>query len=103
MLKALVALNENLKSQEAQFRASCKKQRAQLLEKTEALKQDTPDEELLARRELIQDTLVKDTEKLTKIRQLLAKKNRVCSFPSFPWKFPSHSHIFFFSFRILLC
>eukprot|EP01102_Stenamoeba_stenopodia_P011097 TRINITY_DN3394_c0_g3_i1.p1 TRINITY_DN3394_c0_g3~~TRINITY_DN3394_c0_g3_i1.p1 ORF type:complete len:618 (-),score=210.90 TRINITY_DN3394_c0_g3_i1:96-1949(-) len=76
MLKALVALNENLKNQEAQFRASCKRQLAELTQKTQKLKDAAPDEEVEERRRLIQETHAKDTEKLTRIRQLLAKKNR---------------------------
>eukprot|EP00727_Mastigamoeba_balamuthi_P008887 m51a1_g4620 hypothetical protein (1410) ;mRNA; r:291183-296569 len=75
-LRALVALNESLKGQEARFRANCKRQMAQLREEIERRKKSMYGDDDMERIELINDTLQKDLDKIARIRQLWSKKTR---------------------------
>ena len=77
-LRDMIALNENLKQQESQFKRQCKEEAQELNTKIENLKQH-----LLERSSAVDDnaSLIakqwkEDTEKLAKIRLLLASKNR---------------------------
>lgn len=76
MLTSLVALNENLKSQEQKFKASCKAQLNELKEQIEALKKQVEegDDEMTTR---VKQQHEEDSAKLRKLRQLAAKRNRV--------------------------
>ncbi|XP_070575320.1 coiled-coil domain-containing protein 93-like [Ptychodera flava] len=79
-LRSLVAMNENLKKQEQEFRAHCKEELARLQQQIAELKgdvgEDTEDDE---RSQLIEKQYKSDKEKLQKIRLLLARKNREIS------------------------
>jgi len=77
-LKSLVTLNESLKVQELQFKANCKQQREQLNEMIKKLDSGESDEEIKRVHEIEQifDT---DLNKLSKMRQVLAKKNQEIS------------------------
>jgi hypothetical protein len=76
MLKGLVSLNENLKQQEKDFRASCAKERKRLQDLL-ANDQLTPeDEEELQRIEMIEQTHKEDSEKLSALKSISAKKTR---------------------------
>jgi len=74
-LKGLVLLNETLKTQEAQFKANCKKQRAELMEQLKRLEAGDTDDETKRMRE-IEKLYDRDMDKLTKLRTVLAKKNQ---------------------------
>jgi chromosome segregation ATPase len=79
-LRNLVAMNENLKKQEQDFRAHCKEEMERLQAEIEAVKrhanaEDTDDEQT----QLIDNQYKADKEKLSKIRLLLARKNREIS------------------------
>jgi len=74
-LKGLVLLNETLKTQEAQFKANCKKQRAELMEQLKRLEAGDTDDETKRMRE-IEKLYDRDMEKLNKLRTVLAKKNQ---------------------------
>ncbi|XP_005089338.2 coiled-coil domain-containing protein 93 [Aplysia californica] len=77
-LRSLVAMNENLKQQEQEFKAHCKEEMARLKKNIEKLKEeaDAVDGEDKERVNLIDKQYTADKEKLHKIRLLLAKKNR---------------------------
>lgn len=77
-LKSLVAMNENLKKQEQEFKAHCKEEMARLKANIDQLKKETDGEisEDRARAGLIDKQYDADKEKLHKIRLLLARKNR---------------------------
>jgi len=74
-LRSLVALNESLKKQEAQFKASCKEQLAELQTMIQKLESDENDEETQRMLE-IERIYDADLAKLNKLRQVLAKKNQ---------------------------
>jgi len=74
-LKQLVLLNENLKSQETQFKENCKQQRADLLNMLKQLESDESDDETKKMFE-IEKIFGNDTQKLQKLRQVLASKNQ---------------------------
>lgn len=80
-LRSIVAMNENLKKQEQQFRAHCKEEMARLQENLEKLKAQgsEDDSEEKERLELIGKQFEADKAKLEKIRLLLARKNREIS------------------------
>lgn len=74
-LKQLVFLNESLKVQEAQFKASCQQQRAQLLGMMKEIEEGDADSESVRIREVY--TLCEnDQAKLQKAREILAAKNQ---------------------------
>jgi hypothetical protein len=74
-LQELVALNERLKQQEADFKTSCQQQRAALLSQLKELDTGENDEERARMREI--ETLhAGDSAKLSKSRQVLAKLNQ---------------------------
>ncbi|XP_070210821.1 coiled-coil domain-containing protein 93-like isoform X2 [Littorina saxatilis] len=77
-LRSLVALNENLKKQEQEFKAHCKEEMARLKGNIEDLQRETGqlDTEDKERADLIGRQYKADREKLHKIRLLLARKNR---------------------------
>ncbi|KAL8586393.1 Coiled-coil domain-containing protein 93 [Nucella lapillus] len=77
-LRSLVALNENLKKQEQEFKAHCKEEMARLKGNIEDLQRETGqlDSEDKERADLISRQYDADKEKLHKIRLLLARKNR---------------------------
>ncbi|EDO46239.1 predicted protein, partial [Nematostella vectensis] len=77
-LRSLVAMNENLKKQEQQFRAHCKEEMNRLQENIAKLKSEggAEDSEDKERMELINNQYEADKAKLQKIRLLLARKNR---------------------------
>ncbi|KAK7484910.1 hypothetical protein BaRGS_00023830 [Batillaria attramentaria] len=77
-LRSLVALNENLKKQEQDFKAHCKDEMARLKENIEQLQRESGeiDSEDKERAGLIGRQYQADKEKLHKIRLLLARKNR---------------------------
>ncbi|KAM6421072.1 coiled-coil domain-containing protein 93 [Rhynochetos jubatus] len=76
-LRALVAMNENLKSQEQEFKAHCREEMERLQQNIENLKAETvengdeqePDK-------IIEQQYQTEKEKLQKIRLLLARRNR---------------------------
>mmetsp|Transcript_7207 Transcript_7207/g.13666 ORF Transcript_7207/g.13666 Transcript_7207/m.13666 type:complete len:631 (-) Transcript_7207:188-2080(-) len=74
-LKALVLLNESLKSQEEQFKKSCVEQRAKLLAMMKELEDGENDEETQRMME-IEKIYNTDMAKMAKLRQVLAKKNQ---------------------------
>jgi len=74
-LKSLVLLNETLKTQEAQFKANCKKERAELMELLKRLEAGDTDDETKRMRE-IEKLYDRDMEKLNKLRTVLARKNQ---------------------------
>ncbi|KJE90137.1 coiled-coil domain-containing protein 93 [Capsaspora owczarzaki ATCC 30864] len=77
-LSSLVTLNESLKKQETDFRASCKEEVARLQEAIEKLKAGEAggDDEEKERLRLINEQFEADKDRLQKIRVLLGKKNR---------------------------
>ncbi|GAB6033391.1 Coiled-coil domain-containing protein 93 [Chamberlinius hualienensis] len=77
-LRSLVAMNENLKQQEQEFRSHCKDEMARLQGEIEKLKSThaEDDHEDQERNQLIEKHYQADKEKLQKLRLLLAKKNR---------------------------
>uniref|UniRef100_A0A8B9KJR2 Coiled-coil domain-containing protein 93 n=1 Tax=Astyanax mexicanus TaxID=7994 RepID=A0A8B9KJR2_ASTMX len=72
-LRALVAMNENLKQQEQEFRTHCREEMTRLQQSIEDLKIEFGDEE---RSQLIDQQYNTDREKLQKIRLLMARRNR---------------------------
>ena len=76
MLKGLVALNENLKQQEKDFRASCIKERKRLQDLLANDQLSPEDEEELQRIEMIEQTHKEDSEKLNMLKSMCAKKTR---------------------------
>ncbi|XP_062573509.1 coiled-coil domain-containing protein 93-like isoform X1 [Saccostrea cucullata] len=77
-LRSLVAMNENLKKQEQDFKAHCKEEMSRLKAQIEELKAGTEEEdsEDKTRASLIDKQYEADREKLHKIRLLLARKTR---------------------------
>ncbi|XP_046902295.1 coiled-coil domain-containing protein 93 [Hypomesus transpacificus] len=77
-LKALVAMNENLKHQEQEFRTHCREEMVRLQQNIENLKIESGDntEEEKERSLLFDKQHSMDREKLQKIRLLMARKNR---------------------------
>ncbi|KAJ6665474.1 hypothetical protein lerEdw1_003315 [Lerista edwardsae] len=76
-LRALVAMNENLKSQEQEFRAHCREEMARLQQNIESLKAEAADSgEEKEPAKIIDQQYKTEKEKLQKIRLLLARRNR---------------------------
>ncbi|XP_066544692.1 coiled-coil domain-containing protein 93 [Amia ocellicauda] len=77
-LRALVAMNENLKTQEQEFRTHCREEMTRLQQSIENLKIESGDDtgEDKERNQLIEKQYNTDREKLQKIRMLLARRNR---------------------------
>ncbi|KAM6970254.1 coiled-coil domain-containing protein 93 [Aplochiton taeniatus] len=77
-LNGLVAMNENLKQQEQEFRTHCREEMTRLQQNIEDLKTESGDgtEEEKERSELIDTQYNADREKLQKIRLLMARRNR---------------------------
>ncbi|XP_069472694.1 coiled-coil domain-containing protein 93 isoform X2 [Ambystoma mexicanum] len=76
-LRALVAMNENLKSQEQEFRSHCREEMSRLQQNISSLKDDAEDiSEDKERTEIIDQQYKIEKEKLQKIRLLLARRNR---------------------------
>tara|TARA_R110002050_G_scaffold120059_2_gene237960 strand:- start:900 stop:2789 length:1890 start_codon:yes stop_codon:yes gene_type:complete len=76
MLKELVALNESLKQQEKEFRSSCVRERKRLQELIANDQLSPEDEEEMQRIEMVEQTFKEDSEKLTQLRSMAAKKTR---------------------------
>ncbi|XP_008944434.1 PREDICTED: coiled-coil domain-containing protein 93, partial [Merops nubicus] len=76
-LRALVAMNENLKSQEQEFKAHCREEMERLQQNIENLKAEAVEngEEQEANK-IIEQQYKSEKEKLQKIRLLLARRNR---------------------------
>ncbi|KAM6463696.1 coiled-coil domain-containing protein 93 isoform 2-T2 [Liasis olivaceus] len=76
-LRALVAMNENLKSQEQEFRAHCREEMARLQQNIESLRVDAAENgEEKEPAKIIDQQYKTEKEKLQKIRLLLARRNR---------------------------
>ncbi|XP_076090974.1 coiled-coil domain-containing protein 93-like isoform X2 [Mytilus galloprovincialis] len=77
-LRSLVAMNENLKKQEQEFKAHCKEEMSRLKGQIEEVKAQTSEEDSgdKERVSLIDKQYEADKEKLHKIRLLLARKTR---------------------------
>ncbi|XP_052091215.1 coiled-coil domain-containing protein 93-like isoform X2 [Mytilus californianus] len=77
-LRSLVAMNENLKKQEQEFKAHCKEEMSRLKGQIEEVKEQTSEEDSgdKERVSLIDKQYEADREKLHKIRLLLARKTR---------------------------
>ncbi|XP_025052723.1 coiled-coil domain-containing protein 93 isoform X2 [Alligator sinensis] len=76
-LRALVAMNENLKSQEQEFKAHCREEMARLQQNIESLKVEAMEnEEEKEPNKIIDQQYKTEREKLQKIRLLLARRNR---------------------------
>ncbi|XP_030642005.1 coiled-coil domain-containing protein 93 [Chanos chanos] len=77
-LRALVAMNENLKQQEQEFRAHCREEMTRLQQSIEDLKMESGEDadDQKERRQLIERQYTTDREKLQKIRLLMARRNR---------------------------
>ncbi|XP_007494132.2 coiled-coil domain-containing protein 93 [Monodelphis domestica] len=76
-LRALVAMNENLKSQEQEFKAHCREEMSRLQQNIENLKADaSEDGEEKEPTRIIEQQYKTEKEKLQKIRLLLARRNR---------------------------
>uniref|UniRef100_A0A672N3M6 Coiled-coil domain-containing protein 93 n=1 Tax=Sinocyclocheilus grahami TaxID=75366 RepID=A0A672N3M6_SINGR len=77
-LRALVAMNENLKHQEQTFRSHCREEMTRLQQNIEELKLEYGEEgdEKKEMNILIDQQYTADREKLQKIRLLLARRNR---------------------------
>uniref|UniRef100_A0A8B9RF05 Coiled-coil domain-containing protein 93 n=1 Tax=Astyanax mexicanus TaxID=7994 RepID=A0A8B9RF05_ASTMX len=77
-LRALVAMNENLKQQEQEFRTHCREEMTRLQQSIEDLKIEFGDEadDQKERSQLIDQQYNTDREKLQKIRLLMARRNR---------------------------
>ncbi|XP_064420038.1 coiled-coil domain-containing protein 93 isoform X2 [Latimeria chalumnae] len=77
-LRALVTMNENLKTQEQEFRTHCRDEMNRLQQNIENLKFEAGDEdgEEKERNQLLDQQYGTDREKLQKIRLLLARRNR---------------------------
>ena len=77
-LKDLIALNESLKEQESQFKRQCKEEAMLMNEKIEELQQQLEDRSSVDDRNtsVVEKQWIEDSEKLAKIRLLLAAKNR---------------------------
>ncbi|KAL8183223.1 UNVERIFIED_CONTAM: Coiled-coil domain-containing protein 93, partial [Gekko kuhli] len=76
-LQALVAMNENLKSQEQEFRSHCREEMARLQQNIESLKAEAAENgEEKEPTKIIDQQYKVEREKLQKIRLLLARRNR---------------------------
>ncbi|XP_063144795.1 coiled-coil domain-containing protein 93 [Candoia aspera] len=76
-LRALVAMNENLKSQEQEFRAHCREEMARLQQNIESLRVEAAENgEEKEPAKIIDQQYKTEKEKLQKIRLLLARRNR---------------------------
>ncbi|NWZ97830.1 CCD93 protein, partial [Nesospiza acunhae] len=76
-LRALVAMNENLKSQEQEFKAHCREEMERLQQNIETLKAETAEDgEEQEPNKIIEQQYKAEKEKLQKIRLLLARRNR---------------------------
>ncbi|NWQ69302.1 CCD93 protein, partial [Neopipo cinnamomea] len=76
-LRALVAMNENLKSQEQEFKAHCREEMERLQQSIENLKAEAAaDGEEQEANNIIEQQYQAEKEKLQKIRLLLARRNR---------------------------
>ncbi|TRZ03727.1 hypothetical protein DNTS_009732 [Danionella cerebrum] len=77
-LRALVAMNENLKEQEQMFRSHCREEMTRLQQNIEDLKLESGDDgdDKKERNLLIDQQYAADREKLQKIRLLMARRNR---------------------------
>jgi len=77
ILQELVSLNKNLKDQIANFKVTCTREREEWNKKIEEIKNATPDDG--GRGEEILKAYASDSEKLEKLRELYATKNRQIS------------------------
>ncbi|KAM6333063.1 coiled-coil domain-containing protein 93 isoform 2-T2 [Podargus strigoides] len=76
-LRALVAMNENLKSQEQEFKAHCREEMERLQQNIENLKAEAVENgEEQEPNKIIEQQYKSEKEKLQKIRLLLARRNR---------------------------
>ncbi|XP_037998575.1 coiled-coil domain-containing protein 93 isoform X2 [Motacilla alba alba] len=76
-LRALVAMNENLKSQEQEFKAHCREEMERLQQNIETLKAEAAENgEEQEPNKIIEQQYKAEKEKLQKIRLLLARRNR---------------------------
>ncbi|XP_070813143.1 coiled-coil domain-containing protein 93 isoform X1 [Pituophis catenifer annectens] len=76
-LRALVAMNENLKGQEQEFKAHCREEMARLQQNIENLKAEAAESgEEREPAKIIDQQYKTEKEKLQKIRLLLARRNR---------------------------
>lgn len=77
-LRALVAMNENLKHQEQTFRSHCREEMTRLQQNIEELKLESGDDgdDKKEMNMLIDQQYTADREKLQKIRLLMARRNR---------------------------
>ncbi|XP_071803489.1 coiled-coil domain-containing protein 93-like [Asterias amurensis] len=75
-LRSLVAMNENLKKQEQEFRAHCKEEMSRLQQSISELKNEGGETELSERDQMILKRYEAGQEKLQKFRLLLARKTR---------------------------
>jgi len=73
-LQDLVALNENLKTQITSFKQNCTNQKLEWEQRIEALNKAVPDDN--GQGQEILDTHKSESEKLDKLRELFASKNR---------------------------
>jgi len=77
MLRTMVALNENLRNQEARFKANCKRQLASLQEQITKIKGEINDVATgTGEVAMVNETFNASLEKLKKAKQLIAKRNR---------------------------
>ncbi|NXU64625.1 CCD93 protein, partial [Horornis vulcanius] len=76
-LRALVAMNENLKSQEQEFKAHCREEMERLQQNIENLKAEAVENgEEQEPNKIIEQQYKAEKEKLQKLRLLLARRNR---------------------------
>ncbi|NXG02861.1 CCD93 protein, partial [Sakesphorus luctuosus] len=76
-LRALVAMNENLKGQEQEFKAHCREEMERLQQSIENLKAEAAEDgEEQEPNKIIEEQYQAEKEKLQKIRLLLARRNR---------------------------
>ncbi|NWR60063.1 CCD93 protein, partial [Bucorvus abyssinicus] len=76
-LRALVAMNESLKSQEQEFKAHCREEMERLQQNIESLKAEAAENgEEQEPNKIIEQQYKTEKEKLQKIRLLLARRNR---------------------------
>ncbi|KAM9236056.1 coiled-coil domain-containing protein 93 [Leptosomus discolor] len=76
-LRALVAMNENLKSQEQEFKAHCREEMERLQQNIENLKAEAAENgEEQEPNKIIEQQYKTEKDKLQKIRLLLARRNR---------------------------
>ncbi len=77
MLRALVALNENLRNQESKFKLECKNKRISWLAKIEKLKAELPESGRSREEEEILTAYDKDVERMAAMKSALAKRARL--------------------------